>query len=163
MPFATNTLARLSTLSAWWVRLGILPELIEPGHPEQNGRHERMHRSLKAETTRPAAGSLGAQQRRFNAVRHEFNQERPHEALDQATPAACYVASSSGQSRQTRKTCRCELCPWLPNCRQRKMSRARSDPLPRGILICNPRARYEATTLEPRAKQAPRRTPVRNR
>jgi putative transposase len=86
-------LARLSTLSAWWVRLGILPELIEPGHPEQNGRHERMHRTLKAETTRPAAGSLAAQQRRFNVFRTEFNEERPHEALDQETPATCYEAS----------------------------------------------------------------------
>jgi len=93
VPFATNTLARLSTLSAWWVRLGILPELIEPGHPEQNGRHERMHRTLKAETTRPAAGSLAAQQRRFNVFRTEFNEERPHEALDQETPATCYEAS----------------------------------------------------------------------
>ncbi len=93
VPFATNTLARLSTLSAWWVRLGIRPELIEPGHPEQNGRHERMHRTLKAETTRPAAGSLAAQQRRFNVFRAEFNDERPHEALDQQTPAACYEAS----------------------------------------------------------------------
>jgi putative transposase len=93
VPFATNTLARLSTLSAWWVRLGILPELIEPGHPEQNGRHERMHRTLKAETTRPAAGSLAAQQRRFNIFREEFNDERPHEALDNATPAACYTTS----------------------------------------------------------------------
>ena len=93
VPFATTTLARLSTLSAWWVRLGILPELIEPGHPEQNGRHERMQRTLKAETTRPAAGSLGAQQRRFNTFRQEFNHERPHEALDQETPAACYVTS----------------------------------------------------------------------
>ena len=93
VPFATNTLARLSTLSAWWVRLGILPELIEPGHPEQNGRHERMHRTLKAETARPAAGSLAAQQRRFNIFREEFNDERPHEALDNATPAACYTTS----------------------------------------------------------------------
>src|SRR5438132_4271054 len=58
VPFATTTLARLSKLSAWWVRLGILPEPIEPGQPAQNGRHERMHRTLKAETTRPAAGSL---------------------------------------------------------------------------------------------------------
>jgi putative transposase len=73
VPFATNTLARLSTLSAWWVRLGILPELIEPGRPAQNGRHERMHRTLKAETTRPAAGSLAAQQRKFNVFREEFN------------------------------------------------------------------------------------------
>src|SRR6266581_3952440 len=93
VPFATTTLARLSKLSAWWVRLGILPELIEPGHPEQNGRHERMHRTLKAETTRPAAGSLAAQQRRFNIFREEFNHERPHEALDQVTPATCYSAS----------------------------------------------------------------------
>ena len=58
VPFATNTLARLSKLSAWWVRLGVLPELIEPGKPQQNGRHERMHRTLKAETTRPPAGEL---------------------------------------------------------------------------------------------------------
>ncbi len=93
VPFATNTLARLSSLSAWWVRLGILPELIEPGKPQQNGRHERMHRTLKAETTRPAAASLSAQQRRFNRFREEFNYERPHEALDQHTPAACYNPS----------------------------------------------------------------------
>src|SRR6266705_1770689 len=93
VPFATTTLARLSKLSAWWVRLGILPELIEPGRPDQNGRHERMHRTLKAETTRPAAGSLAAQQRRFNVFREEFNHERPHEALDQETPATCYSAS----------------------------------------------------------------------
>lgn len=88
VPFATNTLARLSSLSAWWVRLGVLPELIEPGKPQQNGRQERMHRTLKAETTRPPAGSLAAQQRRFNLFRAEFNDERPHEALDQQTPAS---------------------------------------------------------------------------
>ena len=93
VPFATNTLARLSTLSAWWIRLGILPELIEPGKPQQNGRHERMHRTLKAETTRPAAASLAAQQRKFNHFREEFNHERPHEALDQQTPASCYSTS----------------------------------------------------------------------
>src|SRR5262249_32283010 len=93
VPFATTTLARLSTLSAWWVRLGIRPGLSEPGHPEQHGRHERMHRTLKAETARPAAGSLAAQQRRFNRFRHEFNYDRPHEALDQDTPATYYAAS----------------------------------------------------------------------
>jgi hypothetical protein len=75
------------------VRLGILPEFIELGRPEQNGRHERMHRTLKAETTRPAVGSLASQQRRFNRFREEFNHERPHEALDQATPAEYYAAS----------------------------------------------------------------------
>jgi transposase InsO family protein len=60
VPFATNTLARLSSLSAWWVRLGVLPELIEPGKPQQNGRHERMHKTLKAEATKPPAGNLPA-------------------------------------------------------------------------------------------------------
>src|SRR4029434_7199664 len=93
VPFATNTLARLSALSAWWVRLGILPELIEPGRPAQNGRHERMHRTLTTEPTRPPPGSLAAQQRRFNVFRDEFNHERPHEALDQQTPASCYTPS----------------------------------------------------------------------
>lgn len=93
VPFATNTLARLSSLSAWWVRLGVLPELIEPGKPQQNGRHERMHRTLKAETTRPPAGSLAAQQRKFNTFRVEFNEERPHEALDQQLPAQRYQPS----------------------------------------------------------------------
>jgi transposase InsO family protein len=93
VPFATNTLARLSSLSAWWVRLGILPELIEPGKPQQNGRHERMHRTLKAETTRPAANTCRGQQRKFDRFRQEFNFERPHEALDMQTPAACYDCS----------------------------------------------------------------------
>jgi len=94
VPFATNTLARLSRLSAWWVRLGVLPELIEPGKPQQNGQHERMHRTLKAEATRPAAASLAAQQRKFNTFREEFNNERPHEALDQQTPASHYRPSN---------------------------------------------------------------------
>lgn len=93
VPFATTTLARLSSLSAWWVRLGILPDLIEPGRPDQNGRHERMHKTLKAETTRPPAGSNAAQQRKFNPWRDEFNSVRPHEALDQETPASCYQPS----------------------------------------------------------------------
>ena len=94
VPFATNTLARLSKLSAWWVRLGVMPELIEPGKPQQNGRHERMHRTLKAEATRPAAASLPAQQRKFNTFREEFNHVSPHEALDQQTPASQYQPSS---------------------------------------------------------------------
>jgi putative transposase len=94
VPFATNTLARLSQLSAWWVRLGVLPEFIEPGKPQQNGRHERMHRTLKAETTRPPANSGRGQQRRFDRFREEFNCERPHEALDMQTPASVYQPSS---------------------------------------------------------------------
>jgi putative transposase len=93
VPFATTTLARLSRLSAWWVRLGVIPEFIEPGKPQQNGRHERMHLTLKAETTRPPAHSLAAQQRKFNVFIDEFNNERPHEALEQRTPCECYEPS----------------------------------------------------------------------
>lgn len=93
VPFATNSLARLSALSAWWVRLGVLPELIEPGKPQQNGRHERMHRTLKAEATRPPASGMIAQQRKFDRFRHEFNYDRPHEALDMQTPASVYTPS----------------------------------------------------------------------
>jgi putative transposase len=93
VPFATNTLGRLSQLSAWWVHLGILPEFIEPGKPQQNGRHERMHRTLKADTTRPPARTRRAQQLKFEGFREEFNFQRPHEALDMRTPAACYERS----------------------------------------------------------------------
>jgi len=93
VPFASNALRRLSRLSVWWIRLGIAPVLIEPSHPEQNGRHERMHRTLKAETARPPAGSRSAQQRRFNRFLEEFNFDRPHEALGQATPASLYEPS----------------------------------------------------------------------
>jgi len=92
-PFATTAIGRLSRLSIWWIRLGIYPELIELGHPEQNGRHERMHKTLKQETTRPAAATLRGQQRRFDDFRTEFNSERPHEALDQETPASRYRPS----------------------------------------------------------------------
>ena len=92
-PFASLALGRLSRLSVWWVRLGILPELIEPSHPEQNGRHERLHRTLKAETTRPPARDRRAQQRAFDGFRAEYNTERPHEALGQQPPARVYTAS----------------------------------------------------------------------
>jgi len=77
----------------WWVRLGIRPELIEPAHPEQNGRHERMHKTLKAETARPPRRTLAAQQRRFDWFRQRYNTERPHEALGQRLPARLYHAS----------------------------------------------------------------------
>jgi len=92
-PFASVSLARLSTLSAWFIRLGIQRELIEPGKPYQNGCHERMHRTLKAETTRPPAANRTMQQRRFNPWRYEFNHVRPHEALAMDTPAAHYQPS----------------------------------------------------------------------
>lgn len=92
-PFASSALGRLSTLSVWWVRLGILPDLIEPAQPQQNGRHERMHRTLKAETARPPEVELSAQQRRFDRFRRRYNHVRPHESLTDATPASCYTAS----------------------------------------------------------------------
>jgi transposase InsO family protein len=92
-PFASTALGRLSRLSVWWIRLGIAPELTQPASPAQNGRHERMHKTLKAETVRPPAGNLSAQQVRFNRFRREYNEERPHEALGQRTPASVYEAS----------------------------------------------------------------------
>src|SRR5687767_9265430 len=92
VPFATIALGRLSPLSVWWLRLGIRPELIQPGHPEQNGRHERMHKTLKADATRPPKAARRAQQRRFDTFRAEFNDQRPHAALAQATPPSCYTA-----------------------------------------------------------------------
>ena len=92
-PFASNAIARLSQLSVLWVQLGIVPELIQPGKPQQNGRHERMHRTLKARTAKPPRSSLAAQQRAFDDFRHVYNHERPHEALDLDTPASRYQPS----------------------------------------------------------------------
>jgi transposase InsO family protein len=92
-PFASTAVGRLSKLSVWWIRLGIRPETIEPAHPEQNGSHERMHRTLKAETTRPPAPDAAAQQRVFDRFRREFNEERPHEALGQREPTLLYRPS----------------------------------------------------------------------
>jgi transposase InsO family protein len=92
-PFATRAVGGLSRLSVWWVRLGIRPERIEPGKPEQNGRHERMHRTLKDETASPAAANLVAQQKAFDRFRETFNEERPHEALRMKTPASIYRPS----------------------------------------------------------------------
>ena len=93
VPFATSALGRLSQLSVWWIKLGIAPELIEPARPQQNGRHERMHRTLKAETTKPPAQTAQGQQRRFRVFQAEFNDERPHEALQGDAPASWYHRS----------------------------------------------------------------------
>jgi transposase InsO family protein len=92
-PFATQAIGRLSRLSAWWIRLGIFPELIQPGKPQQNGRHERMHRTLKRERTRPPAATRRGQQRRFNHFQEEYNTERRHAALKQMPPASIYRPS----------------------------------------------------------------------
>lgn len=92
-PFASTGLAGLSKLSVWWLRLGIRLERIPPGKPQHNGRHERMHRTLKAEATTPPEPTFAAQQRRFDAFREYFNTERPHEALGNNLPAAVYQPS----------------------------------------------------------------------
>jgi len=95
LPFASpNGLYNLSKLSVWWLRLGLNIERIKPGHPQQNGRHERMHLTLKKETTRPPGMNALQQQDRFDAFVSEFNEERPHEALDMKMPAEVYAPSS---------------------------------------------------------------------
>jgi len=94
VPFASpNGLFNLSKLSVWWLRLGIGIERIKPGHPQQNGRHERMHLTLKKEATRPAGANILQQQATFDAFVEEFNSERPHEALDMRFPAEVYTPS----------------------------------------------------------------------
>ena len=94
VPFASpNGLFNLSKLSVWWLRLGITIERIKPGNPQQNGRHERMHLTLKKEATRPAGMNSLQQQGRFDDFVHEFNTERPHEALAMKCPAELYVPS----------------------------------------------------------------------
>jgi putative transposase len=93
-PFASRAVAGLSRLSVWWIKLGIQPDRIEPGKPQQNGRHERMHLTLKQATANPPARTFRRQQSRFDGFRQEFNDVRPHEALGMATPASRYVESS---------------------------------------------------------------------
>ncbi len=92
-PFATLGPGGLSALSVEWIKLGIEPERIEPAHPEQNGRHERMHRTLKQETASPSSSNLRDQQSAFDRFRHVYNDERPHEALAMRPPAKAYSSS----------------------------------------------------------------------
>ena len=89
-PFASCALAGLSRLSVWWIRLGILPQRIQAGHPEQNGRHERMHRTLKEATAAPPQDNRRAQQRTFDSFRQEYNELRPHQGLQMQTPGSVY-------------------------------------------------------------------------
>jgi len=93
-PFATRGVGGLSKLSVWWRRLGIKVERIEPGHPEQNGRHERMHLTLKQEATRPAGYNLLNQQEKLDKFVEEYNNVRPHEALEMQSPAKVYRMSN---------------------------------------------------------------------
>ena len=92
-PFASTGPGRLTQLAVWWLKLGIQLDRIDPGHPEQNGRHERFHLTLQQRATRRPAATPRAQQQRFERVRREFNQLRPHEALGQRPPARLYEPS----------------------------------------------------------------------
>jgi putative transposase len=94
VPFASaHALYGLSKLAVWWLRLGIAIERIQPGHPQQNGRHERMHLTLKREATKPAAANVLQQQARFDTFLAQYNRERPHQALQMKVPADVYVRS----------------------------------------------------------------------
>ena len=93
-PFASKAPAGLSELSAWWLKLGITHERIEPGKPQQNSRHERMHLTLKLDTAMPPCGSRRAQQRAFDRFRRQYNEERPHEALGNRVPAEFFELSA---------------------------------------------------------------------
>jgi transposase InsO family protein len=101
-PFASVALAGLSELSVWWIKLGIWPERIAPGKPQQNGRHERMHRTLKQETMQPPGKTLRVQQRSFDQFRQEYNHERPHEALEMKRPGDLYAPSGKPYPRVIR-------------------------------------------------------------
>jgi transposase InsO family protein len=92
-PFGSRGAGGLTRLSAWWIKLGVAPHFIRPGAPQENGRHERMHRTLKAHTSRPAAATPIEQQARFDIFRRHYNEERPHQALGQLLPAECYTPS----------------------------------------------------------------------
>lgn len=93
-PFGSSGLGGLSRLGVWLLRLGVQPVFIQPGRPDQNGRHERFHETLKAETVNPPCATIPAQQRAFTAFQVIYNEERPHEALDMRTPAELYELSS---------------------------------------------------------------------
>lgn len=93
VPFASTGLHGLAPLNVWWMQLGIVHQRIPRGRPQANGTHERMHRELKRETLRPVAATMRAQQRRFDAFRRRYNEERPHEALGQRCPATLWTPS----------------------------------------------------------------------
>lgn len=100
VPFATQALHGMSYLNVWWMRLGIQHQRIHPGSPQENGAHERMHRTLKRQAVKPVQATCAKQQRQFDHFRHEYNSERPHEALGQATPGSRFAASPRPYARR---------------------------------------------------------------
>ena len=104
-PFSTTSCAGLSRLNVWWIKLGIRFELIAPGQPQQNGRHERLHRTLKDATAQPPAADPASQQARFDAFCTDYSRHRPHEALGQQAPADIYTVSSRALPAELRE-------PW---------------------------------------------------
>lgn len=100
VPFASVAPGGLSRVSMRWVKLGILPQRSRPASPQDNGRHERMHSTLKQATLKPPAQNPRRQQEAFDRFQHDYNHERPHEALDDRTPASCYSASSRAMPRR---------------------------------------------------------------
>jgi transposase InsO family protein len=102
-PFVSKAIGGLSRLNVWWTQLGIRHDRIAPGRPDQNGSHERMHRTLKAQTVYPPAADGTAQQRRFDAFRRDFDFERPHEALGMQTPGSQYVRSAREMPKRLRE------------------------------------------------------------
>jgi transposase InsO family protein len=92
-PFGSRGAGGLTKLSAWWIKLGVAPHFIHPASPQENGRHERMHRTLKAQTSTPPAKNASEQQARFDVFRHHYNEERPHEELGQRLPAEAHIPS----------------------------------------------------------------------
>ena len=116
-PFASMTIGGVSRLSVWWIKLGIKPERIRPGKPNQNGRHERFHRSLKAATANPPRYSMRTQQQAFNQFAQEYNEHRSHEALNRQTPADKYHTSTRAypnrsEERRVGKECRSRWSPY---------------------------------------------------
>ena len=101
-PFGSQGAGGLTRLSAWWLKLGVEPHFIRPASPQENGRHERMHRTLKKQTSQPPAADAGEQQARFDEFRRHYNEERPHEALGQRPPAELYAPSPRAMPERAR-------------------------------------------------------------
>ena len=127
-PFGSGGPGGLTKLSAWWLKLGIEPNFIRPASPQENGRHERMHRTLKAQTSRPAAASGAEQQARFDDFQRHYNEERPHEALGQRPPAELYAASPRAMPERIED-------PWYDADHQVRRVRSNGEIMWRGELL----------------------------